>query len=320
MITEATRPALELKLPELIQKPDGEIDRSFRPYAETGEHLEWLKRFLAEGYIQFRRGMTILELASGGGHSARIIWDAIPDDIKPTVRFIVSDSDRDTLDEAGDRLNTIPNVEFVPKSALDTVEEFEGKADLIFFLNGIHLDSDRKKVLVRVREILSEDEDARLLLNSTFVSTEESIPPNEEKFYKKWMVAQRRLLKDKYPELYWFLKKKANFEEYPVSYYDQLIDESGFAPITIKGFEFDSPNAQMLVSFDGYARVVQYEYWGDMYHVTTDENIPSDWKKVLWDILTEANRQSLIVAWLEVFGPDKKVTPRNNMIRLCRKK
>ena len=257
-MVEPRHPATKLTLPEIIKAPDGKVDRSFGPYAETGEHLEWLKRFLEKGYIKFREGMTILELASGGGHSARIIWDANPDEIKSTVRFIVSDSDRDSLEIARERLDDIPNLEFIPKDALETVNGFEDKTDAIFYLNAIYLDSERKAVLEGARALLI-DEDARIIFNSAFTSVEESIPPSEKRFYRKWMVYQRKYLRDNFPALHVYLNSKPNFEELPIAEYDKLIEESELIAIPIDGFEHDNPNAQLLVSFEGYARVIHYK-------------------------------------------------------------
>ena len=297
---------------ETIKTPDGKIDHSFGPYSETREHLDpWLPKLL--GVLNIPSG-TILELGSGRGQSAETILPYVGLD----STFTLSDPDIESLIECGRRFRGQSNVCLHHGDALDELVFYkDNSVSQIWYLNGIHLDPQKDRVVKTAYKKLKPG--GMFIVNSSF--TTESEPGSEKRFYRRWSGHAMRKLKNRDPGFHEIVKNNPRMQFLDKEEYDRLFAGAGFNLLDLSplGLSMDDEASKLQTTIKGLFYIAQYNSWiqGSMPVVAEGEEVTADELQRSLDQVTLVQQEALLEVYPQVIGP--RVTPRNNAIWVARK-
>ena len=301
---------------ETIKTPQGKIDHFFGPYSETREHLDdWFPKLLSN--LGVAEGLTV-ELGSGHGQSAEYFLSYVA----VYGQCILSEPDERGFARCLGKYRQDSRVEVKNKSALETLAELEdGSVERILYLNAIHLDEDKDKVVELAHKKLSPG--GLFIANSSFIY--EAVPSSEGRLYPRWMAKAYSVLERLSPELYLFLRenkdKLKHMHRTPKADYDALFTTKGFSLLDLAqyGLAFEQPGSQLRNSFVGLFRIAQYSVWiyGTMPFVIEGEEVSDEEIERRLDILTRAQQEALLEVYPQVIGA--RISPRNNAIWVARK-
>lgn len=311
-MTTEQKTALSYSPFETIRTPDGKVDHSFGPYSETREHLDpWLPKLLGE--LGVSDGLNV-ELGSGRGHSAEFILPYVG----ISGKLIMSEPDDEGYRVCVERYGNVSGVQVSKKTALEALADLEdGSVNRVYYLNAIHLDEDREKVIELAFHKLKPG--GLLIVNSAF--TGEAEPDSEEPMYRRWMQRALRKLAAQDRELFRSIAGSEHMRRLTKQEYDRIFCVKGFKlrDLSRYGLSFEQPDSQLKNSLVGLFRIAQYDVWieGTMPVVRPDEVVSEHELERRLDLVTVSQQVALLEVYPEMIG--RRISPRNNAIWVAEK-
>ncbi len=196
-------------------------DYSFKAFSEHPFYKEVNIVLVEEA--QLERGWTVVDVACGSGLVTAMILDKIRGARDAMV--IGLDMSTTALKDARERLAGAKEavVEFVQAQAEEMSQKIKKAADAVVFCNGIHYIEDKHRLLKEVARTLRPG--GIFAFNTSFFDG--ALPPETQRFYRRWMMKAVRKLKRDY-NLKPTRKKVESRHHLSAEDYRELLESEGF--------------------------------------------------------------------------------------------
>ena len=165
---------------------------SFKAFSEHAFFRQVNTTLVEQAHLE--RGWTVVDVACGSGAVSELILERIRGAREAMV--IGLDISTTALKDASEKLAGYRDavVEFVQARAEEMSKTIRRAADAVVFCNGIHYIEDKRRLLKEVYETLRPG--GVFAFNTSFF--EGALPPETQRFYRRWMMKAMRKLKQDY--------------------------------------------------------------------------------------------------------------------------
>ena len=163
---------------------------SFKAFSEHAFFRRVNSTLVEQAHLE--RGWTVVDVACGSGAVSELILERIRGAREAMV--IGLDISTTALKDASEKLAGYRDavVEFVQARAEEMSKTIRRAADAVVFCNGIHYIEDKRRLLKEVYQTLRPG--GVFAFNTSFF--EGALPPETQKFYRRWMMKALRKLKE----------------------------------------------------------------------------------------------------------------------------